>query len=89
MGESKKDWSKSSINCPILTPEIVMFLYNLRNPDDQIASRQRTEQIIKAAEKKLCRGLADCPDVWDFIDDRESIPTPSRHNRECLSAILG
>ena len=89
MGESKKDWSKSSINREILTPEIVMFLYNLRNPDDQIASRQRTEQIIKTAEIKLCRGLEDCPEVWDFIDDNDSISTLSRHNRECLSAILG
>lgn len=89
MGNTKKDWSMSAWNRPILTPEAVMRLYNLRNPDDKISSRQRCEQIIKTAEIRLARGLADCPEIWDFIDSSESIPTPSRHNRECLSAILG
>ena len=89
MGNTKHDWSHSPHNRPILTPEAIMRLYNLRNPHDLISSRQRCEQIIKTAEKKLARGLADCPEIWDFIDDRESIPTPSRHIKECLSAILG
>lgn len=89
MGNTKKDWTMSAWNRPILTPEAVMRLYNLRNPDDKISSRQRCEQIIKTAEIRLARGLADCPEIWDFIDSSESIPTPSRHNRECLSAILG
>lgn len=92
MSDTKKDKKVYTANSPTnqmpVPFEIMVVVWNGRNPDDRFNSRQAMEAACQRAEFALIRELSNDPHMRDMLEPTASIFNPTDHQRR-LNRIVG